>query len=778
MKPLFSIMSSLLVFSSLLLAGSENIDFEQITLLLPTPNEVRLASGAPGPDYWQQEANYQIKVELDEAESRIRGSETVEYINHSPHTFHYLWVQLDQNALAQDSKRQRSTQARNLAPSDGKPAEVEYDDFRSLVYNQEFAGGYELRAVTDPEGNPLKYTVVNTNMRIDLESPLRPGESFSFRVAWAFNIQDESLSFRHGRRKLKSDEYVYHIAQWYPRMCAYYDQEGWQVKPYIGQGEFALEFGSFVVEITVPEDYVVAATGELTNAEEVLSARMRNRLDEARSSDRVVEVVTSKEAEEKLEKKASGKKTWIFKAEQVRDFAFGASRAYIWDAMGVEIEGKTVMAMSVYPEESVPLWKRFSTESVAQTLRVYSENVYPYPYPVAWSVWGAEGGMEYPMISFQTSRDIDEKETYPADHRGYVIGVIIHEVGHNWFPMIINNDERQWMWLDEGLNSYMDYRAGNLMDPVLQESNLRGDRRVIDTMAQSDDPIIMVAADNQTNRKFQSYGKPALGLHILRESILGHDLFDFAFKEYARRWAFKRPTPADLFRTMEDASGVDLDWFWRGWFYGNDHVDMAIELVTLYRLDDANPKTSKALDKAEEEAIPDSPYERFLQEVGTRADRHKHLQDWYYSFDPYEATDKEIEEYDKKFEKLEDWQKELLEFSQLAYVVSVKNVGGMPMPLVLDIEFEDGTVRQLDVPVEIWRYGDKVVKIPFLSDKEVVRITLDKDNAFADSDLDNNVFPPEIEEGRFKLKPKKEQPNPMRKALFPDADQENGEIGN
>ena len=778
MKPLFSIMSSLLVFSSPLLAESENIDFEQITLLLPTPNEVRLASGAPGPDYWQQEANYQIKVELDEAESRIRGSETVEYINHSPHTLHYLWVQLDQNALAQDSKRQRSTQARNLAPSDGKPAEVEYDDFRSLVYNQEFAGGYELRAVTDPEGNPLKYTVVNTNMRIDLESPLRPGESFSFRVAWAFNIQDESLSFRHGRRKLKSDEYVYHIAQWYPRMCAYYDQEGWQVKPYIGQGEFALEFGSFVVEITVPEDYVVAATGELTNAEEVLSARMRNRLDEARSSDRVVEVVTSKEAEEKLEKKASGKKTWIFKAEQVRDFAFGASRAYIWDAMGVEIEGKTVMAMSVYPEESVPLWKRFSTESVAQTLRVYSENVYPYPYPVAWSVWGAEGGMEYPMISFQTSRDIDEKETYPADHRGYVIGVIIHEVGHNWFPMIINNDERQWMWLDEGLNSYMDYRAGNLMDPVLQESNLRGDRRVIDTMAQSDDPIIMVAADNQTNRKFQSYGKPALGLHILRESILGHDLFDFAFKEYARRWAFKRPTPADLFRTMEDASGVDLDWFWRGWFYGNDHVDMAIELVTLYRLDDANPKTSKALDKAEEEAIPDSPYERFLQEVGTRADRHKHLQDWYYSFDPYEATDKEIEEYDKKFEKLEDWQKELLEFSQLAYVVSVKNVGGMPMPLVLDIEFEDGTVRQLDVPVEIWRYGDKVVKIPFLSDKEVVRITLDKDNAFADSDLDNNVFPPEIEEGRFKLKPKKEQPNPMRKALFPDADQENGEIGN
>ena len=546
------------------------------------------------------------------------------------------------------------------------------------------------------------------------------------------------------------------------------------MKPYIGQGEFALEFGSFEVEITVPEDYVVAATGELTNAEEVLSATMRNRLAEARSSDRVVEIVTSKDAGEKLKNKAQGKKTWVFKADQVRDFAFGASRAYIWDAMGVEIEGKTVMAMSVYPEESVPLWKRFSTEAVAQTLRIYSENVYPYPYPVAWSAWGAEGGMEYPMISFQTSRDIDEKGTYHVDHRGYVIGVIIHEVGHNWFPMIINNDERQWMWMDEGLNSFMDRRADNLMDPVLQESNLKGVRRVIDTMAQSDDPIIMVAADNQINRGFQSYSKPALGLHLLRESILGHDLFDFAFKEYARRWAFKRPTPADLFRTMEDASGVDLDWFWRGWFYGNDHVDMAVKLVNLYRLDDANPKTSKALDRAEEEAIPDSPYERFLKESGTRADKHQHLQDWYYSFDPYKATDKEIEEYDEKFEKLEDWQKELLKVSELAYVVSVENVGGMPMPLVLHVEFKNGMSRRLDIPVEIWRYGDKVVKIPFLSDKEVVRIILDQDNAFGDSDLDNNVFPPNIEEGRFKLKPKEEKPNPMRKALFPDANQENG----
>ena len=775
-KPRRNLGSALfLVILPICLTADESKNFEQLGEMLPTPTEVRLATGAPGPDYWQQEANYKIEVELDEKKSRIQGSETVEYVNHSPHTLSYLWVQLDQNALAQDSKRQRSTQALNLVPTDDKPAEVEYDGFRSFVYSQQFEGGYELKSLTDLRGNALDYTVVNTNMRIDLEKPLDPGNSFSFKVEWAFNIHDEALSFRHGKRKLKSDEYVYHIAQWYPRMCAYYDQEGWQVKPYIGQAEFALEFGSFEVQIKVPEDYIVAATGELVNANDVLSTNQRNRLERARRSSKAVEIVTQKEAEKNVERKAQGTKTWIFKADKVRDFAFGTSRAYIWDAMGVEVRGKTVMAMSVYPPEAVPLWGRFSTEAVGQTIRVYSENVYPYPYPVAWSAWGAEGGMEYPMISFQTSKDIDEKETYPSAHRGYVIGVIIHEVGHNWFPMIINNDERQWMWMDEGLNSYMDYRAGNLMDPVLQESNLKGDRRTIRTMTKADDPIIMVSADNQTSRGFQSYSKPSLGLHLLRESILGHDLFDFAFKEYARRWAFKRPTPADFFRTLEDASGVDLDWFWRGWFYGNGHVDMAIESVNFYRLDDGDPKSSKAMEKMEEEAIADSPYELFLEDVGTRADDQKHLQDWYYSYDKYEATEKEIEVHKTKVEKLEDWQKEMLKFAELAYVVSVRNEGGMIMPLVLDIEFKNGGTRQLNVPVEIWRYEDKVVKIPFLSDWEVVRITLDKDNAFADAELENNTFPREIDEGRFKLKPKKKQPNPMRAGLFPDDDKENGD---
>lgn len=609
-------------------------------------------------------------------------------------------------------------------------------------------------------------------MRIALDTPLAPGGSFTFYVKWAFNLQDEAMSMRHGRKRLKSGDNIYQVAQWYPRMCAYYDQEGWQTKPYIGHGEFALEFGDFEVHITVPADFVVAATGTLINANEVLSDEVIGRLNEARSSEQVVMIVTVEEAEENLKRKSRNKKTWKFEAERVRDFAFAGSRGYLWDAVGVQVEGETVMAMSLYPAEAEAIWKRFSTEAVAQTLRVYSGEVYPYPYPVAWSTWGPIGGMEYPMISFQSSREIDDKGTYPAGQRNYVISVVIHEVGHNWFPMIINSDERQWQWLDEGLNSFYDYRAGNLMDPVVRKSNLDSDQRVITMMAAADDPITMMSADNQPSRGFQAYSKPALGLQLLRESILGPENFEFAMKEYAKRRAFKRPTPADFFRTIEDASGVDLDWFWRGWFYGNDHVDMAIEQVSVYRLDDGNPETSKALDKAEEDTLPPTPHQTFLEEAGTLADRNSHLQDWYYAFDPHKPTEKETQAYDKKISKLEDWQKELLEFNKLAYVITVKNEGGLIMPLVFDITLQNGKNQRLSVPVEIWRYGNESVKIPFLSDHEVIGVELDRDNAFADYNLANNIYPRKIEEGRFKLKTRKPLVNPMKIEINPDLDDE------
>ena len=749
-------------------SDERNRDFEQLGALLPEANEVRLASGAPGPDYWQQEANYYIETELDERNSRLIGNQTIEYINHSPHQLSYLWVQLDQNAFKTDSKRSRGGRSLPLEGEPGKPAEIQFESFRSFVYSQEFQGGYRLTRVTDSAGQNLAYTVVNTNMRIDLPVPLQSGQSFTFRIGWEFNIVDEALPFRHGRRKLKDGDYAYHIAQWYPRMCGYYDRQGWQVKPYIGAGEFAVEFGRFEVRITAPADFVVAATGELANPEEALNPTVRERLQRARTSDRPVMVVSEEEAIDNLASKSRQKKTWIFKAEKVRDFAFAASRGYLWDAMAVDVDGQTVMAMSVYPPESIALWQRYSTEAVAQALRKYSKMVYPYPYPVAWSAWGAEGGMEYPMISFQTSRDIDDKGTYPERHRRYLIGVIIHEVGHNWFPMVINNDERQWMWMDEGLNSFVDHLATSEFDPVLQRGNLRSEKEVIKTMTRKDDPIIMTAADNMTMAGYQAYSKPTLALLTLREGILGRNLFDFAFKEYAKRWAFKRPTPADFFRTMEDASGVDLDWFWRGWFFGNDHVDMSIESVKSFRLDDGEPRKSLSLAKKEKEAIPPTPYEVFLEEAGTVAERNERLQDWYFALDPYAPSQKEVREYKKKLDKLEDWQREQLEFGEYAYLVTVKNLGGLIMPLVLGIEFTNGRERRLKIPPEIWRYGNEQVKIPFISNRKVREVVLDPNNAFADADLTNNRFPRDIDEGRFKLIPRRKSPNPMRSALFPE----------
>ena len=758
------------LFSLFLLTICQGNPFEQIGTRLPAPSESRLASGAPGPAYWQQEANYLIDVELDESTSRIIGNETIEYVNHSPHTLHYLWVQLDQNALAQGSKRQRSDQGPDFEGEPGEPAEVEFYPFRRFVENQKFEGGYLLKSVADTKDKALPYTVVNTNMRIDLPTPLRSGESVSFKISWEFAIQDEALSFRHGKKELENGDYAYQLSQWFPRMCGYYDGEGWQVKPYVGSGEFALEFGNYEVSITAPEDFIVAATGELANANRVLSSVQRERLESAKGASEPVFIVTPEEASENLEEKSADKKTWIYKAENVRDFAFAASRGYIWDAKSVDIDGQTVMAMSVYPPEAAPLWQRFSTESVIQAVNVYSRVVYPYPYPVMWSAWGPTGGMEYPMMTFQSSWDIDDKDTYPEEHRDYVIRVVIHEVGHNWFPMIINSDERQWMWLDEGLNTFVENLASTEFDPVMQRNYTEGRRRTIDTMVLENDPIIMTAADDLTRRGYQAYTKPALGLVILREGILGRELFDFAFKEYARRWVFKRPTPADFFRTMEDASGVDLDWFWNAWFYTNDHVDLSIESVDVYRLDDGHPERSKPLEKAEFDSIPLTPYETFLKELVPVSTKHTHLQDWYYSHDEFQATEKEIEDHEKEIEKLEDWEKEQLEFAELACIVKLKNIGGLPMPMILDISFEDGSERKIRVPAEIWRNGDHLVTVPFLSEKRIASLTLDADNAFADADLENNVFPREIGQGRFKLKTGEKDPNPMRTALFPDED--------
>lgn len=745
--------------------------FDQLGELLPPPSESRLASGAPGPEYWQQEANYQIKVTLDEDEAMIRGSETIEYVNHSPHSLSYVWLQLDQNFFAKDSIANRSDQPLRWTREQGEAASVGEDGFRRFLYQETFEGGHRLLKVAEENGDPLPYQIVETNMRVDLPEVLESGESFVLNIDWEYPIVDEAFARRTGRKELEGGDYVYQIAQWYPRMCAYYDLEGWQTKPYIGNGEFALEFGRFEVEITVPSDFVVAATGELVNANKVLTRKERELLEQAKTSDRPVVIVDEEEAAAKLAEPAEETKTWKFVAEQVRDFAFAASRGYIWDAVGLEIDDRTVMAMSVYPKEAAPIWARFSTDAVRLTLDSYSEIVYPYPYPVAWSAWGPVGGMEYPMVSFQSSWDIDEKETYPEGVRNYLITVVVHEVGHFWFPMVINSDERQWQWLDEGLNSFVEDRSVMNFDPRVKERYKRGVRSVINRMQKADDPIIMVDAHTQSSRGYQSYSKPALGLTVLRETIVGPEVFDFAFREYARRWAFKRATPSDFFRTMEDASGRDLDWFWRQWFYGNDHVDLSIESVEAFVLDDGHPARSEAMQEMERDEIPDTPDVARLENQPYYVDDKVWLQDWYYSYDEHALEESDVEDYQDSLEGLEDWQRDQLTFGSTIFVVKVRNEGGLTMPFSLDLRFEDGSERHVQVPVEVWRRGDEVVAVPVVSDLEITTVTLDRENAIADANLENNVFPRPIRKARFEIERDEVPDNPMREALFPEREE-------
>jgi len=566
--------------------------FRQMGTQFNTPNAYRTASGAPGQLYWQQQANYRISVKLDESNQTITGEETIEYINHSPDVLTYLWVQLDQN------RRQKDNITRAITP-------VRIEDLRNprlaSLYSYEFDGGFRIESVTNGEGNALPYTINHTMMRIDLPEALRPGQKTELAITWWYNINDRMKErARSGMEYFEEDDnYIFTIAQFFPRMAVYSEVEGWQNNQFFGKAEFALPFGNYEVEITVPADHVVGATGELLNKEEVLSKEQISRLDAAMLSlEDPVFIVSEEEAIQAEKHKSTKTKTWKYKAENVRDFAFASSRKFIWDGMGVKMSDRTVLATSLYPKEGNPLWEEYSTRAVAHTLKVFSRMTFNYPYPVAYSVHTAQIGMEYPMISFNLGRP--EKDGSYTDRVKYrMISVIIHEVGHNYFPMIVNSDERQWTWMDEGLNTFvqtvaeLEWQADYPFQRGMPQSvinYMKGDHTGI--------APIMMNGELLVHRGPNAYGKPSAGLMILRETIMGRELFDFAFKEYANRWKFKHPTPEDFFRTMEDASAMDLDWFWRGWFYTTDRVDIALDTViraenergpgTYYQLDFSN----------------------------------------------------------------------------------------------------------------------------------------------------------------------------------------------
>ena len=709
--------------------------FEQLGTMLPTPNEYRSASGAPGPAYWQQRADYVIEVELNDDNQTIRGSETITYFNQSPDPLSYIWVQLDQNMRAKDSDS--PLVKASVIRGDSVPA---YFMAIGNVNVTGYDGGFRITAIKSAAGDALSYTINKTMMRIDLDQELKPDEIVAFSIDWWYNINDRMLDRgRGGMEFFKEDgNYLYTIAQWFPRMAVYSDFEGWQNKQFLGRGEFALTFGNYDVKITVPSDHVVGATGVLQNPKEVLTKEQVNRFGEAKNSfEKPVIIVTQEEAEAKEKSPATSKSTWHFKAENVRDFAFASSRKFIWDAMAVNVGTRTSLAMSYYPKEGNPLWEQESTIAVKNTLETYSKYTIDFPYPKAISVHAASIGMEYPMICFNFGRP-NPDGTYSEGTKNRMIGVIIHEVGHNFFPMIINSDERQWTWMDEGLNTFLQYRTE--VEKYEDFPSRRGPaKNIVRYMKGDKSNIRPIMTNSEQLLQFgnNAYAKPATAMNILRETVMGPELFDKAFKTYAQRWAFKHPEPADFFRTMEDASAVDLDWFWRGWFYGTDYVDVTVENVKWYKIRDTETALEGRTQKGKIENVAN------LDEYGNYTDFSN-------GYELITITDTNPGFYGEFRNTINDDEVRAILAGKNMYEVTLKNTGGLVTPVIIEWTYKDGTTEIEQIPAEIWRYNEEQVTKVFTKDKEVVNITIDPHLETADTNVEDNYFPKRETDSKFK----------------------------
>jgi hypothetical protein len=751
--------------------GDYQDKFRQLDEVLPDPSATRNASGAPGHEYWQQKVDYDIKATLDETKRRLTAKGTVRYTNNSPDALPWLWMQLDQNIFRRDSMAELTDAfggAGRRGPkvtlgSGSEPTKLSFEELRRQQAMADNDYGYDISAVTTLAGAKLPHTIVGTLMRIDLPQPLAPGETAEFAIEWAFNIvEEDAVNARSGYENFPDDPKkggndIFLLAQWFPRMVVYSDYEGWHNKEFLGRGEFTLEFGDYAVEMTVPGDHIVASTGVLLNPDAVLTPAQRQRLETAKSAAAPVFIVTPQEAAAAEAKGPAGTKTWRFAATNVRDFAWASSRKFIWDAQGVKQPGAehdTVMAMSFWPKEGGELWRKYSTTSIAHTLKVYSRFSFDYPYPTAQSVNGPVGGMEYPMITFNGPRTIlnkDGSRTYTLAAKTGLIGVVIHEVGHIYFPMTVNSDERQWTWMDEGLNSFLDSVAGYEWDPNLPWSRSLP-RDMISYMVSSSQQPIMTQSDSITDLGANAYGKPSAALHVLRDTIIGRERFDFAFKEYARRWKFKRPTPADFFRTMEEASGTDLDWFWRGWFYTTDHVDISLDSIYRLKIDTKNPDIDQPRRRQERDDEP--------QPVGIGLDQQQGLPIWvlenpgvtdfYDANDQFTVTPKDRKGYTEFLDSLVPWERAAFERAVKEdanyYVLNFSNKGGLVMPIILGLTFKDGASEKLMIPAEIWRRNAREVAklLVFPKGKELVQVVVDPQWETGDADIENNHYPRRI----------------------------------
>lgn len=758
-------LSGLLLFSGSL-AMAQNIQnnpgsnhgnkFEQLGTILPTPNEQRTASGAPGVKYWQQRADYNIKCELDEKNLLLKGSETVTYTNNSPDPLTYIWLQLDENEHS-------TTKSANYQDATKMPAVGTTQNLDQLSSKTDNGNGINITKLTDALGKNLKYTVNKTMMRVDLPVALKTGQKFIFNVDWSYKITDRmSVGGRGGYEFFPADgNYLFTMTQWYPRLCVYSDFQGWQNHQFTGRGEFALTFGDFKVQMTVPADHLVGSTGECINYSAVLTPAQLSRYNSAKTATAPVEIQTLAEAKAAETKKSTAKKTWVFNANNVRDFAWTSSRKFIWDAMPQKIQANnnTVMCMSFYGKEAYNLYSKFSTRAVAHTIKTYSDFTIPYPYPVAQSIEAANG-MEYPMICFNYGRT-DADGTYSESTKNGMLGVIIHEVGHNFFPMIVNSDERQWTWMDEGLNSFVEYLTEELWDNKFP-SKKGPAYTIVDYMKLPKDELEPIMTNSENIARFgpNAYSKPATGLNILRETIMGRELFDYAFKEYSRRWAFKHPEPADLFRTMEDASGEDLDWFWRGWFYGTDPCDISLDSVKFAKAD--FPKEVPAarsrmlkIDKPAVNAFEDISKIRNKEEKKGNfyVDKNAAAQDFYYKYDrglvSIDTTLTNKVEMAMPFETVPEAEQDKYK-NKFLYELSFSNKGGLVMPVIVEFTYKDGTKEIDRIPAQIWRHNELKTSKFYVKDKEVESILVDPLRETADIDTTNNSWGGKVKESKFK----------------------------
>ena len=750
--------------------GSFEDKFRQLDEVFPSPNLSRPATGEPGPMYWQQRADYKIQIKLNEDTRSVEGSETITYTNNSPLTLKYIWLQLDQNIFAKES-------INNLTrPWGGGDSSVDFSTLRRQNFMDKFEGGFQELSIKINNKSP-DTNLVGTHVRINLEQPLKPGESTSLDIEWAYALVEENaVRARNGYETFEDGNDIFLMAQWYPRVTVFSDYEGWHNKEFIGNGEFTLEFGDFEVDISVPSDHVVSATGVLLNENDVLSPIQKKRMKQARKSEKPMFIITPDEAYDNELEKSTDYKTWSFKAENVRDFAWASSRKFIWDAAGYKQDSKEnplVMAMSFYPKEGEPLWSKYSTEAVMHTMKVYSKYSFDYPYPTAQSVNGPVGGMEYPMITFngpRTELEDDGTRTYSRSEKEFLIGVVIHEVGHIYYPMIVNSDERQWTWMDEGLNTFVQYLAEQEWD-INYRSDRGEPRWMTEFMSSSYQVPIMTNSESLLQFGNNAYGKPATALVVLRETILGRELFDQAFKEYSVRWKFKRPTPYDFFRTMEEASGVDLDWFWRGWFYSTDHVDIALNNIHLASLDTLDPQVNLAKDRVDFENEPLILHDQRNEaaKIETRVTERPELLDIYNEYDEFTPSDREMRDSKEILEDLYDkndsdpeWKKKALvdaiEKDEGYYIFEFSNKGGLVMPIPLEITYEDGTKELIRIPVEIWRKNSKKTKWLKRSKLKITQAVIDPYWEIGDTQIENNYYPTRLIPAR--LKPRASRSNP------------------